>query len=51
MKKKITDIFSKFPQTKTHPISYELDHETPVWYADPENEFIQNIAETMSDKK
>lgn len=51
MKKKITDILGKFPQTKGHSISYELDHETPVWYADPENEFIQNIAETVSGKK
>ncbi len=51
MKKKITDILSSFPQTKIHSLSYELDHETPVWYADPKNEFIQDIAETMSGKK
>ena len=51
MKKKITDTLGKFPQTKAHTISYELDHETPVWYADPDNEFIQNIAETVSGKK
>jgi dipeptidase D len=51
MKKKITDIFGAFPQTKAHPISYELDHETPVWYADSDNEFIQNIAQTMQGKK
>ncbi len=51
MKRKITDTFAKFPQSKLHTISYELDHETPVWYADPENEFIQNIAETVSGKK
>ena len=51
MKKKITDVYSKLPQSKGHFLSYELDHETPVWYADPENEFIQNIAETVSGKK
>jgi hypothetical protein len=51
MKRKITDTFAKFPQSKLHALSYELDHETPVWYADPENEFIQNIAETVSGKK
>lgn len=51
MKKKITDILGKFPQSEAHALSYELDHETPVWYADPDNEFIQNIAETMCSKK
>ena len=51
MKRKITDTFAKFPQSKAHALTYELDHETPVWYADPKNEFIQHIAETISGKK
>lgn len=51
MKRKITDTFAKFPQSKLHALSYELDHETPVWYADLNNEFIHDIAETMSGKK
>lgn len=51
MKRKITDTFAKFPQSKLHALSYELDHETPVWSADTDNEFIQSISETMSGKK
>lgn len=51
MKRKITDTFGKFPQSKIHAVSYEFDHETPVWFADPDNEFIHQIADTMSGKK
>ena len=51
MKRKITEKLSNFPQTKAHPVSFELDHETPVWYADSDNDFIQNIANIVSGKK
>lgn len=51
MKRKITDTFAKFPQSKLHAISYEFDHETPVWFAEQENDFIRQIADTIAGKK
>lgn len=50
MKKKITKIFDTFPQTNTHTITYELDHETPVWYTDPKSEYIQKIISIINYK-
>ena len=50
MKRKITDTFAKFPQSKLHAISYEFDHETPVWFAEQENDFIRQIADTIAGK-
>lgn len=51
MKRKITDTFARFPQSKLHRLEYELDHETPVWYADAENDFIHHITHAISNKK
>ena len=51
MKRKITDTFAKFPQSKLHAISYEFDHETPVWFAEQENDFIRQIDDTIAGKK
>lgn len=51
MKRKITEKLSSSAETKKQPVSYELDHETPVWFADPDNDFIQNIAKTINNKK
>jgi len=51
MKSRIIQKLTAFPQTKTRFISYELDHESPVWYADPKNELVNKIAEALGGKK
>ncbi len=51
MKKKIMKKLSTFPQTKNHSITYEMMHETPVWYADPRTNFVRSIVKSIQGRK